>query len=90
MMLIRIAHCSLHFLASMYQMTVLLLFNQSLDWTVKQIQDETEIEIELLRRVLRSLLNWKLLACSPLKDKEFEESDIEMNHKIQLANEFES
>ena len=73
----------------MYQMTVLLLFNRSLLWTVEQIQDETQIEIELLRKVLRSLLNCQLLTCASLNNKEFEGSNIEMNHTIQLASKFE-
>jgi cullin 1 len=69
-------------------MVVFLLFNKSFNWTVEQMQDETQIKIELLLEVLCALLKSKLLTCAQLNNEEFKESDIQMDYKIQLANAF--
>ena len=51
---------------STYQMTILVLFNKSIIWTVEQIQDETQIRYEILLRILCILLKIKLLICEDI------------------------
>jgi len=69
-------------------MIVLLLFNKSLNWTVEQMKDKTQIKSELLIQILFSLLKNKLLICAEINE-DFEENDIQMKHSVQLANNFE-
>ncbi|CAF3925029.1 unnamed protein product [Rotaria sp. Silwood1] len=47
---------NLFIIVSIYQMAALLLFNKLLSWIVDQIQDETQIKIDLFFQVLYSLL----------------------------------
>ncbi|CAF1388688.1 unnamed protein product [Adineta ricciae] len=48
-------------LVSTYQIMILLLFNEKPNWTVKQIQDQTKIESELLTGILSILSNKNIL-----------------------------
>jgi hypothetical protein len=45
-------------------MVVLLLFNESVSWTVEQIQVETQMKSELLIPILDSLLKSRILVCA--------------------------
>ncbi|CAF4186424.1 unnamed protein product [Rotaria sordida] len=49
-----------------YQMVVLLLFNKFTSWTVKRMQDETQIKVDLFLQVLCGLLKNKLLKCAKI------------------------
>ena len=71
----------------MYQMIVLLLFNQSSNWTVQQIEDRTEIQGQLLLQTIHSLLNSRLLTCTRLNG-DFTEADINSNDSIQLSDNY--
>jgi hypothetical protein len=71
----------------MYQMIVLLLFNKSPNWTVQQIEDETEIQKEFLLQTIYSLLTSRLLTCSRINE-DFIETDINLNDSIQLSSDF--
>ena len=74
---------------STYQMTVLVLFNKSLIWTVEQIQDETQIRYKILLRILCVLLKIKLLTFEDISmDGEIKESDIQPNYRIKLCEGF--
>ncbi|UJR08703.1 hypothetical protein I4U23_012960 [Adineta vaga] len=79
---------------STYQMVVLLLFNRVLTWTVEQLQDETQIKLELLLQILLGLIKTKLLICSDINEDEFDddlkENDIKTNYSIRLATDFKS
>jgi cullin 1 len=69
-------------------MAVLLLYNDSLEWTVEQIQDKTQIKIELLLSVLISLFQSKLLTCNELNEENVTEINIKMNSIIKLSSNF--
>ena len=77
---------------STYQMVILLLFNKVLTWTVERIQDETQIDLELLRQILVGLLKIKLLICSNIHEDElnedFKDTDIKTHYSIRLATDF--
>ena len=49
------------FKVSVYQMTLLLLFNESDNLQVEQMQDKTQIEKELFPQILLTLLKSKVL-----------------------------
>ncbi|CAF4598052.1 unnamed protein product [Rotaria sp. Silwood2] len=72
---------------SMYQMIVLLLFNEKLSWIIKEIQEKTQICDDLLIQVLSSLLASKILFVEGINE-DFHESDITINHKVVLAENF--
>ena len=72
----------------MYQMVVLLLFNRSVQWTVEQIQNETQINIELLIQILNNLIKSKLLLCAQLNGEDLKENDFYLNCIVQLADDF--
>jgi cullin 1 len=73
-------------------MVILLLLNKVLTWTVEQIQDETQIKLELLLQVLLGLLKSKLLICTDINenelDEDFKDTDIKINYSIRLATDF--
>ncbi|CAF5040950.1 unnamed protein product, partial [Rotaria sp. Silwood1] len=77
---------------SIYQMGILLLFNKLSSWTVEQMQDETQIKIDLFLQVLYSLLKSKLIKCyeinHDLLDKGFNASYIKMNYTIHINENF--
>ncbi|CAF2488809.1 unnamed protein product [Rotaria sp. Silwood2] len=79
---------------STYQMVVLLLFNKLSSWTVEQMQDETQIKVDLFLQVLCGLLKSKLITCSEINDDELDEdlkeTDIKMNYNIQISDDFKS
>ncbi|CAF3711241.1 unnamed protein product [Rotaria sp. Silwood1] len=79
---------------SIYQMGILLLFNKLSSWTVEQMQDETQIKIDLFLQVLYSLLKSKLIKCyeinHDLLDKGFNASYIKMNYTIHINENFRS
>ena len=72
----------------MYHMAILLLFNQSSSWTVKQLEEETKIETNLLLKLLGTLLERKFLTCEQFKNKKFINVDDKMNCIIALAYNF--
>lgn len=73
-------------------MVILLLFNKISNWTVEQIQDETQIKSELLIQVLCGLLKSKLLICTEINedelDEDLKETDIKLNYSIRIATDF--
>ncbi|CAF1237055.1 unnamed protein product [Rotaria sordida] len=79
---------------STYEMVILLLFNKRSSWTVEQMQDETQINVNLFLQILWSLLKSKLIICSEINNdelqKDLNENDIKMNYNIQIANNFKS
>ncbi len=70
-------------------MVILLLLNQSPRWTIKEIYNETKIEIDLLKRILKNLLESKLLICTQANDKDLKETNLKMNFIIQINEEFQ-
>ena len=68
----------------MYQMTILLLFNNSSEWTVEHIHDQTQIKMDLLVQILSVLLRSKILIC----DQGDDQIQLDFNSTIRLANEF--
>ncbi|CAF4533089.1 unnamed protein product [Rotaria sp. Silwood1] len=70
----------------MYQMVILLLFNNALEWTIEKIQDETQIKIELLLLVLNTLIESKILTCTQFLDRD----NLDINCIIKLSNDFRS
>ncbi|CAF3325891.1 unnamed protein product [Rotaria sp. Silwood2] len=75
-------------------MAILLLFNKFSSWTVEQMQDKTQIKIDLFLQVLYSLLKSKLITCSEINhnqlDEDFSESYIKMNYTIYINENFRS
>lgn len=65
-------------------MMILLLFNNSLEWTIKQIHDQTEIKIDLLLQILNILLKSQILTCSQCMNQ----VDLDLNCTIRLSNHF--
>ncbi|CAF4552537.1 unnamed protein product, partial [Rotaria sp. Silwood2] len=74
---------------STYEMIVLLLFNEKLNWTVEEIQDKTQIQSDLLLQVVCSLLKIKILFSKEISEN-FQDNDIKMNHTIELKEDFTS
>jgi cullin 1 len=68
----------------MYQMMILLLFNNSSELTIEKIHDQTEIKIDLLLQILNSLLKSKILLCTQFIDQ----INLDMNCTIKLSNDF--
>jgi len=66
-------------------MSVLLLFNRSLKWTIEHILNETQIKIDLLIQILNNLIKSNLLLCKQLNNENLEENDIHMKYIIELA-----
>jgi len=73
----------------MYQMIVLLLFNQSSQWTVKQIFDKTQMKMNLLIQILNSLIESKLLLCIQIDHEDLQENDLHLKYTIQLATDYQ-
>jgi hypothetical protein len=65
----------------MYQMIILLLFNDSIEWPVEKIHDETQIKTELLLQILNTILQSNILTCVQL-------TDLNMSSTLKLASEF--
>jgi cullin 1 len=65
-------------------MMILLLFNNSLEWTIEQIHNQTEIKINLLLEILNILLKSKILTCSQC----INQVDLDLNCTIKLSNHF--
>ncbi|CAF1506264.1 unnamed protein product, partial [Didymodactylos carnosus] len=78
---------------STYQMIILLLFNESPEYTVEQIQDETQIELDLLIKILCLLLKEKIFICTDLSiegQNKIEEENIKINFVIKLNFDYKS
>ncbi len=73
----------------MYQMIVLLLFNRSLQWTVEQISEETQMKTGLVVQILNSLIKSKLLSCTQMNDEDLQENDLHIKYTIQLATDYQ-
>lgn len=72
---------------STYQMAVLLLYNHVDSFTVQQLQEETGIEMNTLKGVIRSLLKSEILVCLkdwPLKETE----DLKPDTLVTLSNNY--
>jgi cullin 1 len=68
----------------MYQMLILLLFNNSFELTIEQIQNETQIKIDLLLQILNILFKSKILICT----ESIDQVHPDMNSIIKLSNDF--
>ena len=62
----------------MYQMMILLLFNNSTELLIQTIHDETQIKSELLLQILNILIQSKILTST----------GFDMNSIIKLSNDF--
>ncbi|UJR07329.1 hypothetical protein I4U23_011616 [Adineta vaga] len=72
------------FEVSLYQMIVLLLFNQTSILTIEQIQNQTNIRNDILQEVIASLLKHNLIICDQRNNLN------DMNYSIRLINDFKS
>ena len=61
-------------------MMVLLLFNQSSQWTVEQIQTNTELDLQLLRTIFSHLIEAKILISH--------ENRMNINSTLRLTDDF--
>jgi len=68
----------------MYQMMILLLFNNSLELTIEKIYDQTQIEFDLLLQILNSLFRSKIL----ISTQSIDQTNLDMNSTIKLSNNF--
>lgn len=62
-------------------MSILMLFNKEIEYTVKDIQEQTQIDFKTLVQVLAVLFKSKLLVSD---DEEIEESDIQIETRVKL------
>jgi hypothetical protein len=73
-------------------MAVLLLFNEIDCLTVETILDQTQIENDLSRQVILSLLKSKVLICPQITgdqlDKDLKDSDIKHDYTIHVDQRF--
>jgi len=69
-------------------MVILVLFNEFRSCTVKTMQDQTGIEVNLFLQILCGLLNSKLLLCREINHEEIKENDIKMEYNIHIAEDF--
>lgn len=67
--------------ASTLQIAILLLFNKETEYQVKDIQEETQIKMDMLVQVLGLLFKSKLLVSD---DEDIEEADIHANTPVRL------
>jgi cullin 1 len=65
-------------------MLILLLFNTSFELTIEQIQNETQIKIDLLLQILNILFKSKILICT----ESIDQVHPDMNSIIKLSNDF--
>jgi cullin 1 len=79
---------------STYQMAVLLLFNEIDCLTVETILDQTQIENDLSRQVILSLLKSKVLICPQITadqlEKDLKDNDIKHDYTIHVDQRFTS
>lgn len=68
----------------MYHMIILLLFNHSLEYTVQQIHDQTQIQLTLLSPILNTLIQGKVLICTELIDP----TNVDIKSTIRLSTDF--
>jgi hypothetical protein len=61
-------------------MMVLLLFNESTEWTVEQIQNKTGLNLELLRATFYNLIKSKILIS--------DDNEINANSTVRIAEDF--
>ncbi|CAF3529309.1 unnamed protein product [Rotaria sp. Silwood1] len=71
-----------------YQIIVLLLCREELNWTVEEIQDKTQIPSKLLLQILSSLLISKIVYTNEINE-DFQDSDIKLNHRRKDSGEFD-
>lgn len=64
----------------MYQMIILLLFNNSFELTIEKIHDKTQIKIDLIIQILDILIKSKILIIN--------QANLDMNSIIKLSNDF--
>ena len=70
-------------------MMILLLFNQSLHWTVEKIQEATHIDVNLLIKILYSLFQNKLCTFPQLNDQiDLEEKDMNESTPVYLVDQY--
>ncbi|CAH0550261.1 unnamed protein product [Brassicogethes aeneus] len=70
--------------ASTFQMAVLLQFNVSENWTIAQLEENTQIKTDFLIQVIQILLKAKLITC------EDDENDLSPNSVVNLHLNFKN
>jgi len=63
-------------------MIILLLFNESTEWTIKQIENKIQSNFKLLLANFHNLLKFKILIC----DKEID--NIDENSTLRISEDF--
>ncbi|CAF3598150.1 unnamed protein product [Rotaria sp. Silwood1] len=74
----------------MCPMVIFLIFNNSSEWTIEEIHNKTGMNIDFLILVLNCLLKFHLLIYAQLNNEDLTETNININYKIQLVNNYES
>ena len=71
------------FQVSLYQMLVLLLFNTNTTITIKQIQTETKISLDVIHDVLCDLSEKKIIVCDEFENLNRQKSPIRLTKDFQ-------
>ncbi|CAF1332483.1 unnamed protein product [Rotaria sp. Silwood1] len=75
---------------SAYEMVILLLYNNSLEWTIEQIYKKTHIKTDILMEILYILIKSDLLTCLQIRKEDLKEKNLQMGHMIRLNDNFTS
>ncbi|CAF4807948.1 unnamed protein product, partial [Rotaria sp. Silwood1] len=73
---------------SAYEMVILLLYNNSLEWTIEQIYKKTHIKTDILMEILYILIKSDLLTCLQIRKEDLKEKNLQMGHMIRLNDNF--
>ncbi|CAF1155269.1 unnamed protein product [Rotaria sordida] len=76
--------------ASAYEIAILLLYNDSLEWTIQQICKKTRIRTDILIEVLYILITSDVLTCLQINKEDLRETNLQMEHIIRLNDDFTS
>ena len=69
-------------------MVILLLFNQSLQWTIEEIVHQTNITTDVLIQIIYNLIQSNLLKHTQIDTNDLKENNLQMKSIIELTTDY--